>query len=134
MAMSGHHVEADEGNVASQMARVRRISILTQPEPPQQPLFGAEVVEPTTYAREALRAKLTGITDLPKFERVSAAEVLKHQDEIRKVLREHSKRIEKDELDYWLPPVAARDADAANHGSGNNRVVAEDLKKLLEQP
>ncbi|CAI9413172.1 hypothetical protein [Nocardioides sp. T2.26MG-1] len=100
LASSGHHVNTDAANARIQAAAYKRRYLLSQLEPAQEQLF-AEHKAPREYAAGELLARITGITPLPEFEKVSTQPVMDALEQTRiklDVLRARIDQIEINKL------------------------------------
>lgn len=100
LARSGHHINTDAANARVQAAAYKRRYLLSQLEPAQEQLF-AEHKAPREYAAKDLLSRITGITPLTEFEKVSTQPVMDAMEHTRirlDVLRARIDQIEINKL------------------------------------
>lgn len=98
LAMAGHHVNTDAANVRVQMAAYSRRYLLSQLEPAQDRLFGEHKM-PREYTDDELLARITGITALPSFEKVTTATVIDAMDATRVKLDNLRARVDQGDIE-----------------------------------
>ncbi|MCW2700579.1 MAG: hypothetical protein JWQ45_2114 [Blastococcus sp.] len=124
LAMSGHHINTDAANVGVQTSAYKRRYLLSQLEPTQEQLFG-EHKTPCRYTDQELLTRVTGITLLPTFEKVTTAKVMAAIEKTRINLDTLRARIDQldidklnlpeldDESAITTPPAEGSDAEDA---------------------
>jgi hypothetical protein len=79
-SQAGHHVRVDAAQLSRQHGLFRGRVILAQPEPTIERLFAEEGLTPDVLDDDALLKKLTGITKLAEYEKISTEDIAKHHD------------------------------------------------------